>query len=155
MANLLQHSKKLWVYYDDVLKIVLAGDSKVGKSKILTRLVEDDFTSDYAATVGVDFGTKTVRTKTGKRLKLQLWDTSGQERFHSVTTAYFPGAHAIMLLYDVTNARSFEHLRHWVQVVETNCEDRVVLLVVGNKVGLTTEGAVKSTSRADSSLVVG
>ncbi len=136
MTELLKHSKKAFVNYDDVFKAVLAGDSKVGKSQLLARLVEDQFTSDYSATVGVDFGSKTVRSKSGKRMKLQLWDTSGQERFHSVTTAYFPGAHAILLVYDVTNPKSFEHLQHWARVVETNCEDGVVLLVVGNKVRL-------------------
>ena len=75
--------------YDAMLKIVFTGDSKAGKSKIVTQLVEGTFSSDFIATIGVDFNIKTVNIQ-GKTIKLHLWDTSGQERFQNISTAYYP-----------------------------------------------------------------
>jgi GTPase SAR1 family protein len=92
------------------IKLLLIGDSGVGKSCCLLRFSEDSFTPSFITTIGIDFKIRTIDLD-GKRVKLQIWDTAGQERFRTITTAYYRGAMGILLVYDVTDQRSFDSMR--------------------------------------------
>eukprot|EP01083_Nonionella_stella_P172877 594594_1 len=98
--------------YDYLLKVVMVGDSGVGKSSLLKRFANRDFTGDYISTIGVDFEIKTLEID-GKTVKLQIWDTAGQERFRTITSSYYRGAHGIIIVYDITDKESFDNVRQW------------------------------------------
>ncbi|AMD22319.1 HGL021Wp [Eremothecium sinecaudum] len=117
--------------FDSIMKILLVGDSGVGKSCLLVRFVEDKFSPTFITTIGIDFKIKTVEIN-GKKIKLQLWDTAGQERFRTITTAYYRGAMGIILVYDVTDEVSFENTRQWFSTLSYANEEAIILLV-GNK----------------------
>ncbi|RLV91864.1 Ras-related protein SEC4 [Spathaspora sp. JA1] len=118
--------------YDMIMKLLLVGDSGVGKSCILLRFVEDKFNPSFITTIGIDFKIRTIESK-GKRIKLQVWDTAGQERFRTITTAYYRGAMGIVLIYDVTDSRSFENVDNWFQTVTQHANDDAQIFLVGNK----------------------
>ena len=118
--------------YDSIMKILLIGDSGVGKSCLLVRFVEDKFSPSFITTIGIDFKIKTVDIN-GKKIKLQLWDTAGQERFRTITTAYYRGAMGIILVYDVTDERTFANVKQWFKTVNDHASDDAQLLLVGNK----------------------
>ena len=99
--------------YDYIFKVLLIGDSGVGKSSLLLRFADDTYTDCYISTIGVDFKIKTVELD-GETVKLQLWDTAGQERFKTITSNYYRGAHGFILVYDVTNEESFKNLKQWI-----------------------------------------
>ena len=113
-------------------KLVLIGDTGVGKSCLLLRFADDTFGDAYLATVGVDFRFRTVRV--GKMtVKLQIWDTAGQERFRTITSAYYRGADGIVMVYDVTNIESFNHVNEWLIEVSRYAAEGTSRLLVGNK----------------------
>jgi Ras-related protein Rab-8A len=118
--------------YDALFKLMIVGDSGVGKSCLLLRFVDSTFTSSFITTIGIDFKIKTILVD-GVRVKLQIWDTAGQERFRTIVTAYYRGAMAVLLVYDVTDRDSFQHVRGWSQNVETHGQDGVYRVLVGNK----------------------
>ena len=118
--------------YDSIMKILLIGDSGVGKSCLLVRFVEDKFSPSFITTIGIDFKIKTVDVN-GQKVKLQLWDTAGQERFRTITTAYYRGAMGIILVYDVTDERTFKNIQTWYNTVNEHASDDAQLLLVGNK----------------------
>ncbi|XP_023030366.2 ras-related protein Rab-37 isoform X2 [Leptinotarsa decemlineata] len=119
--------------YDICGKVMLLGDSGVGKTCILMRFREGLFLcGNFISTVGVDFRTKVVAVDNTK-VKLQIWDTAGQERFRSVTHAYYRDAHALLLLYDVTNKTSFDNIRAWLGEIREYAQDDVVIMLLGNK----------------------
>jgi len=120
--------------FDSSFKIMLIGDSGVGKTCLLVRFKDDTFlTCNFIATVGIDFKNKIV-TIDNKKVKLQIWDTAGQERFRSVTHAYYRDAQALLLLYDVTNQNSFDNIRAWLGEIKQYAEEDVVIMLLGNKV---------------------
>jgi len=121
---------------DEQFKILLVGESGVGKSSLLLRYTEDTF-EDLPPTIGVDFQTKKV-TVGGFRVKLTLWDTAGQERFRTLTSAYYRGAHGVLFVYDVTRRESFDSLKdEWVvELTRYSTYEDVVKVVVGNKIDL-------------------
>ena len=124
--------------WDHVLKLLIIGDSGVGKSSLLLRFSEDEFDDAMPTTIGVDFKVKSI-TVEGKNVKLTLWDTAGQERFRTLTSSYYRGAHGIILMYDVTRPDSFESLEHWLQELDVYTPGGakgVVKLLVGNKIDL-------------------
>ena len=96
--------------YDYVFKLVLIGDSGVGKSCLLLRFADDTYTESHISTIGVDFKIRTIQLD-GKTIKLQIWDTAGQERFRTITSSYYRGAHGIIVVYDTTDSETFEHVR--------------------------------------------
>lgn len=98
--------------FDYMFKILLIGNSAVGKTSFLFRYCEDSFTSSFISTVGIDFKVKTV-TRNEKKVKLQIWDTAGHERYRTITTAYYRGAMGFILMYDVTNEDSFSAVQDW------------------------------------------
>eukprot|EP00898_Chlorokybus_atmophyticus_P007239 jgi/Chlat1/7516/Chrsp61S07008 len=118
--------------YDYLIKLLLIGDSGVGKSCLLLRFSDDSFTTNFITTIGIDFKIRTVDLD-GKRVKLQIWDTAGQERFRTITTAYYRGAMGILLVYDVTDEGSFNNIRNWIRNIEQHASDGVVKVLVGNK----------------------
>ena len=96
-------------HYDYMAKIIIIGDSGVGKTNFITRFCEDNFKDSYVATIGVDFKIKTVEVG-GKRYKLQIWDTAGQERFKNITQTYYKGAAGVVLAFSITDRHSFENI---------------------------------------------
>lgn len=118
--------------YDMIMKLLLVGDSGVGKSCLLLRFVEDKFNPSFITTIGIDFKIRTIESN-GKKIKLQVWDTAGQERFRTITTAYYRGAMGIVIIYDVTDSRSFENVENWYQTVTQHANDDAQIFLVGNK----------------------
>ncbi|KAK9478413.1 ras family-domain-containing protein [Lipomyces japonicus] len=118
--------------YDILIKLLLIGDSGVGKSCLLLRFSEDSFTPSFITTIGIDFKIRTIDLD-GKRIKMQIWDTAGQERFRTITTAYYRGAMGILLVYDVTDEKSFNNIRSWFSNVEQHATEDVKMLLIGNK----------------------
>jgi Ras-related protein Rab-1A len=121
--------------YDYLFKLVLIGDSGVGKSCLLLRFADDNFTDSYISTIGVDFRFRTI-TIEKKTVKLQIWDTAGQERFRTITSAYYRGADGIIMVYDVTNQDSFEHVEEWLSEVDRYANENTAKLLIGNKADL-------------------
>uniref|UniRef100_A0A131Y8A9 small monomeric GTPase n=1 Tax=Ixodes ricinus TaxID=34613 RepID=A0A131Y8A9_IXORI len=116
------------------LKILIIGESNVGKSSLLLRFTDDVFDPSLAATIGVDFKVKTV-TVDGNKAKLAIWDTAGSERFRTLTPSYYRGAQGAILVYDVSNHNTFLKLDHWLAELETYCtRSNVVKMLVGNKI---------------------
>ncbi|GAA5993047.1 hypothetical protein JCM10908_003077 [Rhodotorula pacifica] len=118
--------------YDMLAKMLLIGDSGVGKSCLLLRFCDDAWTPSFITTIGIDFKIRTIELD-GKRIKLQIWDTAGQERFRTITTAYYRGAMGILLVYDVTDERSFNNIRTWHANVEQHASEGVNKILIGNK----------------------
>ncbi|XP_071577556.1 ras-related protein Rab-37 isoform X2 [Temnothorax nylanderi] len=128
---------------DLLFKVMLLGDSGVGKTCLLTRFRDGRFLAgNYITTVGIDFRNKVV-TVDDTPIKLQIWDTAGQERFRSVTHAYYRDAHALLLLYDVTNKTSYDNIRAWLSEIREHASEDVVIMLLGNKSDCGTERAVK------------
>jgi len=118
--------------YDYLIKLLLIGDSGVGKSCLLLRFSDDSFTPSFITTIGIDFKIRTIELE-GKRIKLQIWDTAGQERFRTITTAYYRGAMGILLVYDVTDEKSFGNIRNWIRNIEQHATESVNKMLIGNK----------------------
>ncbi|XP_070828863.1 ras-related protein Rab-8B-like isoform X1 [Chaetodon trifascialis] len=122
--------------YDYLFKLLLIGDSGVGKTCLLFRFSEDSFNTTFISTIGIDFKIRTIELD-GKRVKLQIWDTAGQERFRTITTAYYRGAMGIMLVYDICNEKSFENIKNWIRNIEEHASSDVEKMVLGNKCDMT------------------
>ncbi len=119
-------------HYDFLIKLLLIGDSGVGKSCLLLRFCDDAWTPSFITTIGIDFKIRTIELD-GKRIKLQIWDTAGQERFRTITTAYYRGAMGILLVFDVTDQKSFENVRTWHANIEQHASEGVSKILIGNK----------------------
>jgi Ras-related protein Rab-1A len=124
-----------------LFKLLLIGDSGVGKSCLLLRFADDTYTESYISTIGVDFKIRTV-TIDGKMVKLQIWDTAGQERFRTITASYYRGAHGIIVVYDVTDLDSFNNIKQWLGEIDRYASEHVDRLIVGNKCDLASRKAV-------------
>lgn len=118
--------------YDYLFKLVIVGDSGVGKSRLLIRFSDRTYNDSYISTVGVDYKIRTIELN-GKTIKLQIWDTAGQERFHAITSTYYRGANGIIIVYDITNLNSFNNVTKWLTEIERYACENVVKLLVGNK----------------------
>ncbi|GCB67901.1 hypothetical protein scyTo_0000791 [Scyliorhinus torazame] len=117
--------------YDHLFKLLIIGDSGVGKSSLLLRFADNTFSGSYITTIGVDFKIRTVEIN-GEKVKLQIWDTAGQERFRTITSTYYRGTHGVIVVYDVTSAESFVNVKRWLHEINQNCDD-VCRILVGNK----------------------
>ncbi|KAB5564683.1 hypothetical protein DKX38_004737 [Salix brachista] len=127
--------------YDYLFKLLLIGDSGVGKSCLLLRFADDSYVDSYISTIGVDFKIRTVE-QDGKTIKLQIWDTAGQERFRTITSSYYRGAHGIIIVYDVTDQESFDNVKQWLNEIDRYASENVNKVLVGNKSDLTANKVV-------------
>ncbi|KAI0242783.1 Ras-related protein Rab-35 [Lamellibrachia satsuma] len=117
--------------YDHLFKLLIIGDSGVGKSSLLLRFSDNTFSGTYITTIGVDFKIRTVDVD-GEKVKLQIWDTAGQERFRTITSTYYRGTHGVIVVYDVSSGESFANVKRWLHEIDQNCEVANRILV-GNK----------------------
>jgi small GTP-binding protein len=117
---------------ETLIKLLIIGESSVGKSCLLLRFAENKFTESFLTTIGIDFKLRHVEVN-DRKLKLQIWDTAGQEKFRTITKAYYRGAHGILLVFDVTSVESFRQTRQWMQSIQENTADPVSIIFVGNK----------------------
>jgi len=133
--------------YDMQIKLLMIGDSGVGKTCLLLRYANDSFSPTFITTIGIDFKIKNIQLD-GKRIKLQIWDTAGQERFRTITTSYFRGAQGILLVYDVTDRQSFTSIRNWVAQIQMHADVNVNKILIGNKCDMQDQRVV-STAEGD------
>jgi len=118
-----------------LIKLLLIGDSGVGKSCLLLRFSEDSFAPSFITTIGIDYKIRTIELD-GKKIKLQIWDTAGQERFRTITTAYYRSAMGVLLVYDVTDDKSFANIKNWIRNIEQHASENINKVLVGNKCDL-------------------
>ena len=121
--------------YEFIFKVLLLGNSNVGKSSLFLRFVDDIWNDTFVPTIGVDFKIKTFDIDE-KKIKMQIWDTAGQERFKNIIASYYRGAHGILLIYDVTDKDSFKNLSNWLIEIEKNANKNVLKVLIGNKTDL-------------------
>ncbi|KAJ8761930.1 hypothetical protein K2173_006532 [Erythroxylum novogranatense] len=118
--------------YDYLFKVVLIGDSGVGKSNLLSRFTRNEFSLESKSTIGVEFATRSLNVD-GKVIKAQIWDTAGQERYRAITSAYYRGAVGALLVYDVTRHSTFENVERWLKELRDHTDPNIVVMLVGNK----------------------
>ena len=121
--------------YDYLFKVLLIGNSSVGKSSLLLRFVDNQWNDLFVPTIGVDFKIRTMEID-NKNVKLQIWDTAGQERFKNITASYYRGAHGIFVVYDISDTESFKNINNWLIEIEKNANKNVYKILVGNKCDL-------------------
>ena len=118
--------------YEFMFKVVLVGDSFVGKTNIMSKYLKNEFHEDSKATVGVEFGTKQFNVE-GHSIKAQIWDTAGQERYKAITSAYYKGAKGAFIVYDITRKNSFESIDKWINDVTAVADKKITIVLIGNK----------------------
>ena len=118
--------------YDFLMKLILVGDSGVGKTNILSKYLKNNFDPDSKATVGVEFGTKNIEID-NKKIKVQIWDTAGQERYKSITSTYYKGAKGAFIVYDITRKSTFDNIDKWIGDLKNNGDENMIVYLVGNK----------------------
>ncbi|KAK4149384.1 ras family-domain-containing protein [Chaetomidium leptoderma] len=118
--------------YDFLFKVVLIGDSGVGKSNLLSRFTRNEFNLDSKSTIGVEFATRSIQID-AKTIKAQIWDTAGQERYRAITSAYYRGAVGALLVYDISKSLSFENVTRWLKELRDHADSNIVIMLVGNK----------------------
>ena len=118
--------------YDLLFKLILIGDSYVGKSNILLKYLKNQFNENSKTTIGVEFGTKNIIIN-NKRIKIQIWDTAGQERYRSITSAYYKGAKGALIVYDITRKNTFDNIDKWITDLKLNGDKNICIIILGNK----------------------
>jgi len=121
--------------YDYLFKVVLIGDSGVGKSNLLSRFTRNEFHQDSKSTIGVEFATRSIDVD-GKRVKSQIWDTAGQERYRAITSAYYRGAVGALLVYDIAKHSTYVNVTRWLKELRDHADANIVIMLVGNKADL-------------------
>jgi Rab family protein len=130
----MQHSHE--EQYDFLYKLVLVGDMNVGKTFLLSRYVKGQVPKNTGPTIGVEFATKTVSLPSGGTVKAQIWDTAGQERYRAITTAHYRRALGALLVYDITQEKTFANVKKWMEELRDHADPDIVIMLVGNKVDL-------------------
>jgi len=118
--------------YDYLFKVVLIGDSGVGKSNLLSRFTRNEFNLESKSTIGVEFATRSIHVD-GKTIKAQIWDTAGQERYRAITSAYYRGAVAGLLVYDIAKHLTYENVDRWLKELRDHADNNIIIMLVGNK----------------------
>ena len=121
---------------DVVYKVLLLGDSSVGKTCFLLRYCDKSFQDVHLSTIGLDYRLKTMTLKNNKTIKLQIWDTAGQDRFRAITKNYYKGANGIILIYDVTSLQTYENVKNWINQIKDEANPNVIIYLVGNKIDI-------------------
>ena len=129
---------------ENVYKLLLLGDSTVGKTCFLIKYSDQSFQDIHMATIGLDYRVKTMKLKNNKEVKIQIWDTAGQDRFRSITKNYYKGSHGIILIYDITNRRTFENVQQWISQIREETSQNVVIYLIGNKIDMKEERKVST-----------
>lgn len=120
--------------YDYLFKVLLVGDSGVGKSSLLLRFADNQYSESYMSTIGLDFKIRSITNDiTNKTSKLQIWDTAGQERFKTITSSYYRGSDGIILVFDITSRASFQHIDMWYSHIMRYVQHKFPMILVGNK----------------------
>jgi small GTP-binding protein len=136
--------------YDFVAKVVLIGDSSVGKTNILSRFIKNEFNNEVKPTLGVEFGTKII-VSNGKRIRIQIWDTAGQEKYQSITNSYYINSKGVLAVYDITRQSSFNNIDKWIKDVREVAGKDINIMIVGNKTDISEKREVsieEATSKA-------
>ena len=119
--------------FDRLIKLLIIGDQAVGKTCLLLRYSDDSFTQNHIATIGIDFKTKFI-TINNIKIKLQLWDSAGEEKYRTITKSYYKGAQGIILTYDISKKESLNHIESWMKLINDNANDNVCKILIGNKI---------------------
>ena len=127
------------MYEDTVYKVLLLGDSSVGKTCFLLRYCDRTFQEAHLSTIGLDYRLKTMTLENNKNIKLQIWDTAGQDRFRALTKNYYKGANGIILIYDISTTQTFENVKVWINQIKEEANANVIIYLVGNKIDLPTD----------------
>jgi len=129
---------------DDVIyKVLLLGDSTVGKTCFLIKYTDKTFQDVHMATIGLDYRLKNMTLKSGKNVKLQIWDTAGQDRFRAITKNYYKGANGIILIYDITNPQTFDNVKGWISQIREEANQNVLIYIAGNKIDMEEERKIQ------------
>ncbi|KAF7226540.1 ras-related protein Rab-25b isoform X2 [Nothobranchius furzeri] len=134
--------------YNFVFKVVLIGESGVGKSNLLSRFTKNEFSHDSRTTIGVEFSTRTVQLN-GLTIKAQIWDTAGLERYRAITSAYYRGAVGALVVYDITKHLTYESVERWLKELFDHADTHIVVMLVGNKTDLESERSVPTEEAKD------
>ncbi|KAL6041484.1 Ras-related protein Rab-11A [Balamuthia mandrillaris] len=134
--------------YDYLFKVVLIGDSGVGKSNLLSRFTRNEFNLESKSTIGVEFATRSIQCD-GKTIKAQIWDTAGQERYRAITSAYYRGAVGALLVYDISKGATYENVERWLNELRDHADSNIVIMLVGNKSDLRHLRAVPTEQAAE------
>ena len=134
--------------YDYLFKIVLIGDSGVGKSNLLSRFTRNEFNLESKSTIGVEFATRSIEMNS-KTIKAQIWDTAGQERYRAITSAYYRGAVGALLVYDIAKHLTYENVERWLKELRDHADSNIVIMLVGNKSDLRHLRAVSTDEAKD------
>ena len=127
--------------HDYMFRYIIVGDSNVGKSCLLLQFTDNKFRQNHEATIGVEFGGKTIKLQE-KIIKIQIWDTAGQEVYQAITRGYYKGATGAFVVYDITKKETFEHVERWLEDVKTNASKDIQIILIGNKKDLENERVV-------------
>ena len=125
-----------------VYKVLLLGDSSVGKTCFLLRYCDKSFQDVHLSTIGLDYRLKTITLKNNKNIKLQIWDTAGQDRFRAITKNYYKSANGVLLIYDISNLQTYENVKNWISQIREEANPNVIIYLVGNKIDLPKEKRV-------------
>ena len=128
--------------YQYIFKYIIVGESCVGKSCLLLQFIDNRFKDSHDLTIGVDFGSKTIKLNDGTNVKVQIWDSAGQESFRSITRSYYRGSICALLVYDITRRQTFDNLIRWLEDMRDNAYSKMIILLVGNKSDLKFEREV-------------
>ena len=129
---------------DCVYKVLLLGDSTVGKTCFLMKYTDNKFQEAHMSTIGLDYRLKNMTLKNGKNVKLQIWDTAGQDRFRAITKNYYKSANGIILIYDVTSLQTYENVKNWITQIREEASQNVVIYIAGNKIDMAEERKIKT-----------
>ena len=129
---------------DCVYKVLLLGDTTVGKTCFLTKYTDKTFQEVHISTIGLDYRLKSMKLKNGKNIKLQIWDTAGQDRFRAITKNYYKGANGIILVYDVTSEKTYDNVKSWVSQIREEASPNVIVYLCGNKIDMKEQRIVKT-----------
>ena len=124
--------------FDYILRLLIVGDSTVGKTNFIMRFINDKFNESYMTTSGIDLKSKDIEIK-NKNIRIQIWDTAGQEKYRAITRNLFLKVLGVLIIYDITNEKSYNNLKTWVQLIREDCGSHMQIIIVGNKCDLDSE----------------